>query len=110
MRLRLSEIPASGDQIILGNLPMFHAFGMVLYTIICLSYRTKIAKIVLLPRFIEREFLNCIQVRAKKENTKKKLFLSKHRSINISAIQSDKCIFGATNYGYSGEIASGSEI
>lgn len=61
-RLQKDEIPPSGKPVILGNLPLFHAYGMNLYLITCLARSTEIHKIILLPRFVEEDFLRCIQV------------------------------------------------
>lgn len=55
-------MPPSGDPVILGNLPLFHAYGLNIYLIISLARATNIYKIVLIPRFVEEDFLRCIQV------------------------------------------------
>lgn len=47
------------ERIILGNLPMFHAFGMCVFLTSILEGSTKI---VLIPRFTEQTFLSSIQV------------------------------------------------
>lgn len=60
-RLQHLETPTSGERIVLGNLPMFHAFGMCVFITTLLG---PAAKIVLLPRFVEEDFLRCIMVTA----------------------------------------------
>ncbi|XP_031635467.1 4-coumarate--CoA ligase 1-like [Contarinia nasturtii] len=60
-RLQSLETPASGESIILGNIPMFHSFGMVTYIIRFLARGTYIIKTILMSRFTEEEFLGCIQ-------------------------------------------------
>lgn len=60
-RLQNLETPASGERIVFGNLPMFHAFGMCVFITTLLGQS---AKIVLLPRFVEEDFLRCIEVTA----------------------------------------------
>lgn len=54
------ENPPSGERVVLATLPMFHAFGLCVYTTGALN---PLWKYVLLPRFTEEDFLRCIQVR-----------------------------------------------
>lgn len=53
-----AESAYNDERIVLGILPWFHAFGITIMTI--LSLRT--TKIVFLPKFEEKLFLNSIQV------------------------------------------------
>lgn len=61
-RLQRLEAPASGERVVLGNLPMFHAFGMCVFITTQLGHQQ--SKMVLLPRFVEEDFLRCIEVTA----------------------------------------------
>lgn len=57
LRSKRLERPDGGEDIVMGNLPMFHAFGMnVLF-----GSTVQREKLVLLPRFVEDDFLRCIQ-------------------------------------------------
>lgn len=52
-------MPVSGERIVLGNLPIFHAFGICVFITTSLG---RPSKFVLLQRFVEEDFLRCIQV------------------------------------------------
>ncbi|XP_031619823.1 luciferin 4-monooxygenase-like [Contarinia nasturtii] len=60
-RLRSQEIPTTREEIVLGNLPIFHAYGMSTYIVRFLGRRTHIVKTILMSRFNEAEFLVIIQ-------------------------------------------------
>lgn len=53
------EDPPSGERVALGTLPMFHAYGLCVYVTGALNPSWKF---VLIPRFVEEDFLRCIQV------------------------------------------------
>lgn len=46
----------------IGYLPMFHVFGLFVYLFSFLKQPETKETIVILPRFNETDFLNCIQV------------------------------------------------
>lgn len=49
----------AGEKVALGNLPMFHAFGLSVYITEALNPFTKF---VLMHRFSEEDFYRCVQV------------------------------------------------
>lgn len=51
------EIPESGGLITMGQLPMFHAFGMNVF----IASIVQQDKMILLRRFVEEDFLRCIE-------------------------------------------------
>lgn len=59
IRKQTHERSATGERIILGNLPIYHAFGICVFLTCALEGESKI---VLLPRFTEESYLSSIQV------------------------------------------------
>lgn len=103
-RPRRSELPPSGERVVLGNLPMFHAYGMSAYVTELLN---PLSKVVLIPRFVEEEFLNIIQVSNSFNSSKSDFFKHKNDLPSISDIQSDDIVFGSTNNCASGQVTIG---